>query len=757
MRSNLTILAVTALFAWAIEEGHAGSTASAAGLPPHRVDQDAAVSRQALPPEIVGTVRINGCAPTPSAIRLRALPLTFGAPGAREVALDPRKTDIPARLMSTPDPHAFSFSILGLHPRTQYRLSIFVPADVCGKVFWRGPTGGLAVSGGPPVEIEGFAATTSLEVLQPGTDLWVGADHLDFTDPHEGTRRFRWRSTLPGVVSGELQISTAKFPNQGAFGACDEPVQGVVHRQSVPAVQSEWAEIGPVNFNRIFARRVVTGGDVVAKDSVVGLDDSTLRLLLIGAPVYVRVVPVTASGPACDTVEQGVPAWVIFAKLPRAEPDFSVPPPAPPILEPGNGHVYIPPYLGGNAQGHPTYGEVAWKVIKPHLLPTLAFCAAFPSSDPSGCALVQAGIYPPGSFLQPGPDTWYFYFPKCCNGSNDPLAALGPLGAFVTASVNAVGLAVTTLADLYNDVVKGVENLAFDVLVKLDPTGLCSSHPGTCEAAINTGMTIGLTAMGLPPSLPNWDKLEHEGIDYLAGEIGDELEAQTGVPSALTDAVLKDMANKAIEQMAANRGIKNAGLDTGLTTKVIPYLGFDPATWIVAVQKHGTGPLPDMVLRRFESSLYRGGVVPLPRNFPPSGVLRVPMVLQPNLAGINAPLCVENGPGSTCSPINQCVPSPFVGCPPNIGVPFCKAGDLLNLGGQFLDCSETNLPSIYYRDAWTITKFLSTECIGLPAATFQRIGPFLVSVPGLTFAMGAIVDPRFFALWSGAFFAPCSQ
>ena len=25
------------------------------------------------------------------------------------------------------------------------------------------------------------------------------------------------------------------------------------------------------------------------------------------------------------------------------------------------------------------------------------------------------------------------------------------------------------------------------------------------------------------------------------------------------------------------------------------------------------------------------------------------------------------------------------------------------------------------------------------------------------FAMGAIVDPRFFALWSGAFFAPCSQ
>lgn len=40
-----------------------------------------------------------------------------------------------------------------------------------------------------------------------------------------------------------------------------------------------------------------------------------------------------------------------------------------------------------------------------------------------------------------------------------------------------------------------------------------------CRQAISAGLDIGLAAMGIPPSLPNFDELVDGGLDYLAGEI----------------------------------------------------------------------------------------------------------------------------------------------------------------------------------------------------------------------------------------------
>jgi hypothetical protein len=86
-------------------------------------------------------------------------------------------------------------------------------------------------------------------VQHRGTDLWVGGAPLFFTVPAVATRRMRWRSALPDVIGGELQISTSIFPHLGEFGACDEPEGGVVYRQAVSATPGEWADIGPINFN----------------------------------------------------------------------------------------------------------------------------------------------------------------------------------------------------------------------------------------------------------------------------------------------------------------------------------------------------------------------------------------------------------------------------------------------------------------------------------------------------------------------------
>ena len=139
-----------------------------------------------------------------------------------------------------------SFVIHGLQPLTLYQLSVStLPNPICGKLFWRNQTRGLAVSGGDPVLIDGVAATTSIEVQHPGTDDWVGGDPLDFTDPAVATRQMRWRSTIPDVIGGELQISTSVFPHLGDFGACDEPEGGIVYRQAVSACQGNGRTSGP--------------------------------------------------------------------------------------------------------------------------------------------------------------------------------------------------------------------------------------------------------------------------------------------------------------------------------------------------------------------------------------------------------------------------------------------------------------------------------------------------------------------------------
>jgi hypothetical protein len=333
------------------------------------------------PTEIRGTLEIHGCKPDASTIDLRAHGISFGDSSTREDTVNARAPVFRALIERTRDPHTFTFAIRGLERVSPYDLTILLRPDPgCGKLFWRSPSHGVAVSGAPPILIEGVAATTSVELQELDGEDWVGADHLDFTDPVAASRRFRWRSTVPGAVGGELQISTNPFPIEGAFGPCDEPEGGVVYRQQLVAADVAWMEIDDVRFDRILA----------------GVSPFEARLLLAGAPVYVRVVPITANGPACNRREQGVPGWVIVAKIPGGDPLIPEPPPVPPILEPGSGHQYRKPYFlrGGDGILHPTYMDFAYRAVKPHTLPTKAGCDWWASYQASLAGNVPLDQFP---------------------------------------------------------------------------------------------------------------------------------------------------------------------------------------------------------------------------------------------------------------------------------------------------------------------------------------------------------------------------
>lgn len=66
---------------------------------------------------------------------------------------------------------------------------------------------------------------------------------------------------------------------------------------------------------------------------------------------------------------------------------------------------------------------------------------------------------------------------------------------------------------------------------------------------VSTGVDVGLAAIGVPPTLPNFDKLMDEGADYLAATVADE----SGIPGA--DIVTKEALKQGIKDVA--KGMQN--------------------------------------------------------------------------------------------------------------------------------------------------------------------------------------------------------
>jgi hypothetical protein len=728
--------------------------------------------RLTLDSEIRGTVQIRGCVPDVSDLTIAAAAIGVG-PFHRDTApLDPRAAQMTARVSPTNDRHVLSFVIHGLQPLALYQLSVSTPPNpVCGKLFWRNQTRGLAVSGGNPVLIEGVAATTSIEVQHPGTDHWVGGDPLDFTDPAVATRRMRWRSTIPDVIGGELQISTSVFPHLRDFGACDEPEGGIVYRQAVSAVPGEWADVGPINFNSIVQRRLSGGDGISVPDRTAR---TTLRMLLIGAPIYARVVPMTPTGPACDTTEQGVPGWVMFVKVPTEPSEPPEPPPSEAVLEAGAGHVYRPPYFHRPSQYqpdviHPTYDEYGYRVVRPHVLPTSYNCrsdvtyklrdAGLPAPwdyDPTGCTLVQQTPSRSGEVLQVGER---FEFRKNWS-SGGGSSLLDTFGNLVTAGAHVLEIVVDYAAAAYNGAVEAVKDIGVDAArATLGP--ICDGHEAACDKGVRLGMTYGMASIGLPPSVPSWHQLKQEGLDYLAGQIGEWVEAETGVPSELTTAVLRNVAQQAIDDMT-----QHIGGDNPKTNWYVPDIGLTPASWRITVAKNGLDPLPiDVALFTQKTPLYGGTLAPLPHRFPPPLIfgftvtgIRVPIVLPPNLDSIRPPVCRSGSPVYTH-------PDPPQYCYPNFFAPFgsepvCQVKRGYKEPWEVWPCdSYGDLIAKYYRDAWA-GKVLSTKCTPLAAVTLAKAPvvewPYIVW-PKFTLNVFASVPPMVGGTWDGAFINACPE
>lgn len=730
---------------------------------------------RANPREIVGTLTINGCIADPTLAKVRAVPLGLRPSDGRSFTSDAYGRTRAALLTRTRDPHVLAFSIKGLKANRLYRIGVAYPPNPCApssddlpaKIFWRGPKHGLVVSGGPTVSLEGFAARTQLEVQQPETGEWLGADDLQFDDPAAATRTLRWRTSIRGVIGAELQVSTEPFPTKGNFGCCDEPETGIVTRQMV-AVQGDPREdqyLEPINFHQLLGERYTDGisrgeAGIGAFTEVTPLSDHARRLLMAGAPLYIRVIPQTADGPLCAIREGGISGWVMLAKIPGA---FNAPlePTLVSKIQPWAGHGYKPPYVGGPNQGRPGYGELGFKIIKDHTLPTLQEVKSGSILfDPLGTEMVLSGQFFPGSHLKK--NQWFVFTPPTSSSDGNFFSdfvsvfeGLGSaFGGLVTATVNFTGSFVDYLHNLTEQIKSTLAENVVSLVSYVPGVGpLCDALAGgqtSCESVVKAGLEYGMTSMGMPPSIPSWEALKDQGADYLAAEVVSEIGDPTGLSKEFVKQKAKEIMVLTMGKVSAARGGKDPRYDW-----VIPYLGFEPAIWTISVHKTTTEDLgTNLFLRIPKSPLYLGANVHVPSRFPATNLLKIPVGLQPNTENIPAPVCREN-------PFNFLDPAPPISCtaaplPPD--KPTCWSWRLKTnnqYGWVKWDCASVNWVGIYYRDAWTAQEYKPTGCVPLSAVSYSLVGKLLWLIDSPPFLAIATLPPQFKATWNDPLHAGC--
>jgi hypothetical protein len=256
--------------------------------------------------------------------------------------------------------------------------------------------------------------------------------------------------------------------------------------------------------------------------------------------------------------------------------------------------------------------------------------------------------------------------------------------------------------------------------------------------------------MGVPPSIPNWEQLKDQGIDYLASELSQQMASATGLPKEITDLAAdktielsKGMAQKTMDAMTENRGKAFNGWGANW---IVPFDGMEPAVrTIELVKKYPEGPpydqfpLPlNLYLKTWESgtftdlwvnniypyqftgNLYAPEDVHVPE-FPSSGViingfgssLNIPIVLQPDYSTIPAPQCLDSRPlyDVKCGALRYFQPySPFLPDSPS-----CWKLNYSHTGYYQVDCKNYNTDiAIYYRDYWIKNRLDDLEYFGCP-------------------------------------------
>ncbi len=610
------------------------------------------------PGEITGTITLNGCSASDVRIRLRATPLVLGL---RKSVFNnwkdhrrayPRwrvKRNRVIRAEQTGD-QSFVFRFRGLTNADVYRIGIKVipafghraPPNPCGDLVWDGLQTSMAVAGGSPLGITGTAIQGSLRVFNAPPDSaqrrwparwsrrWSRAGVFDFTDLVGATPRIRWTPPA-GVSQGMMQISLERFDRNLGQDNCEAP-EGLIYEGDVNISDLKMRRNGSYLLPAVDLSEVIVppaGDGTIATEipqDVLPEDLPVLRLgtvtegeyqkILLGKPLYVRVIPVANNTPACNLTESGVPPWVILALLDAVTSSDS-----PPLID----DVTVAPfpvYNGPVVYNWPNHDHLCLRTTEPHVLVHPFF----------GGTVIDA-VAKKWEGLKYGQTLSANNF-FCWKTSKDS-GGFDPIGAF-TEIVGGVLSPFEWVINGISGAWASVKKFAVDA-VKEGMWQLGIPCDPECNSVLTTGLEIGLVAAGLPPSLPNFDQLKQQGLDYIASQVA----SQTGLPPEVTEAIVnkgyKELASEFTGQISNARGSGIPGVDWAVWDG-----GIEPATLNLQVERSASGVMPT-ALYIPGNTVYSSSTVPLPKVFvdqngqPGADHLNLNIALVPNLSGWQQP------------------------------------------------------------------------------------------------------------------------
>jgi len=189
-----------------------------------------------------------------------------------------------------------------------------------------------------------------------------------------------------------------------------------------------------------------------------------------------------------------------------------------------------------------------------------------------------------------------------------------------------VGDALGDAADFVEDSVNWVSNgwkdiKAFAIDAVADQIPGCAA---ACRMGLAAGLDAGLAAMGVPPSIPNFDQLAQAGKGYLVQTLAEQATEATGapVPPEAVEAVV-DRVYEAAKKHADGGGSRGAGW-----LRPDPDFMYRPPIATITITSQSTTVVPPSTLVVEFHRLYYIKAVPLPP-IPPGGRLDVPVVLDP--------------------------------------------------------------------------------------------------------------------------------
>lgn len=182
------------------------------------------------------------------------------------------------------------------------------------------------------------------------------------------------------------------------------------------------------------------------------------------------------------------------------------------------------------------------------------------------------------------------------------------VGDAIGAAVNFVVSAVNWASNAYASVKTAVARFVAAATPLLD------------ESDVMKLIDVGLVAVGIPPSLPNFDQLANLGVDYLAATLAE----QAGVPPAVAAKGMRMM----VDQMRSAASSGGGGVYSFI--RLDPDAQYRPAQLTFLVRNpHGQPLLPALLRISDGSGLFEEVQLPIP-GLAPGQALTVPVFLREN-------------------------------------------------------------------------------------------------------------------------------